>query len=325
MPGAVKAFGVMMILGRRPPTRAYDTLQSITLQSRHTLEVADVGGAGMPAPGRATRRDRRPNMNASEVRPGRPARTRQPETGPPEARQPGTQGPEARPPGIPPAAIRPGRPSAALGHPIRVALLDLLAQRGTVTATEAARELGESSGACSFHLRQLERYGHVEEAEGRRGRVRPWRLAATPAAEPRDRQPEPHDQQPEPRDQQAEPEDRQAEPEDQEGAPPEPLEPGPGHPVVPGDEFRDLARELENEGYRRWLAGRETAPPGWRDEAFSAVVYLTPDELTEVAAAIRAVVDSVSARHTTPRPPERAMPVGVVARLFPLLPASSDG
>jgi DNA-binding transcriptional ArsR family regulator len=172
--------------------------------------------------------------------------------------------------------VRPGRPGAALGHPIRVALLDLLARRGTVTATEAARELGESSGACSFHLRQLERYGHVEEAGARRGRVRPWRLAAAPAA-------------------------------------------------AAGDEFRELARELENEGYRRWLAGRDTAPPGWRDEAFSAVVYLTPDELTEVAAAVRAVIDSVAARRGAPRLAGQAMPVGVVARMFPLLPASSDG
>ncbi len=51
-----------------------------------------------------------------------------------------------------------------------------------------------------------------------------------------------------------------------------------------------LARELENEGYRRWLAGRDSAPPGWRDEAFSTVLPLTPDELTEVAGAIRAVI-----------------------------------
>lgn len=239
-------------------------------------------------------------MNASEVRPGRPAGNQLP-----DARQAGG--------GQAPAQIRSGRSSAALGHPIRVALLDLLARRGTVTATEAARELGESSGACSFHLRQLERYGHVEEAEVRRGRVRPWRLAATPpTATPPTAAPEPATPQP-------------GTPSAGPAAPAIPREPGPEAPAAPGDEFRELARELENEGYRRWLAGRQTAPPGWHDEAFSAVVYLTPDELTEVAAAIRAVVDSVSARHTTPRPPERAMPVGVVARLFPLLPASSDG
>jgi DNA-binding transcriptional ArsR family regulator len=248
----------------------------------------------------------------------------------------------------------------ALGHPIRVALLDLLARRGTVTATEAARELGESSGACSFHLRQLERYGQVEEAEVRRGRVRPWRLAVTPTAAPQAGSPEPQTdarapqadlpappaEPAEPPAEPAEPPAEQAEPQTSPAAPqtspaapqtspaapkasrvPQgfPRGPGPETAAAPGDEFRDLARELENEGYRRWLAGRETAPPGWRDEAFSAVVYLTPGELTEVAAAIRAVIDSVSARRATPRPPEQAMPVGVVARMFPLLPASSDG
>ena len=55
----------------------------------------------------------------------------------------------------PAGTVRPGRQGAALGHPLRVALLDLLSRHETLTATQAARELGESSGACSFHLRQL--------------------------------------------------------------------------------------------------------------------------------------------------------------------------
>ncbi|WP_249417133.1 helix-turn-helix domain-containing protein [Streptomyces sp. TS71-3] len=59
---------------------------------------------------------------------------------------------------------------------MRVALLDLLAETGTVTATAAAARLGYSSGLCSFHLRQLARHGLVEEAPHRGGRSRPWRL-----------------------------------------------------------------------------------------------------------------------------------------------------
>ncbi|MFD1051557.1 winged helix-turn-helix domain-containing protein, partial [Kibdelosporangium lantanae] len=47
-------------------------------------------------------------------------------------------------------------------HPIRSELLDLLRERDTLTATEAAKQLGHSSGLCSFHLRQLARYGYVE-------------------------------------------------------------------------------------------------------------------------------------------------------------------
>jgi hypothetical protein len=91
---------------------------------------------------------------------------------------------QVRPGQVRPGQVRPGPPAAALGHPLRVALLGLLAARGTVTATQAGRELGESSGACSFHLRQLERFGHVEPVPGRRGRARPWRLAVPPPPSP---------------------------------------------------------------------------------------------------------------------------------------------
>nr|WSW71079.1 helix-turn-helix domain-containing protein [Streptomyces sp. NBC_00995] len=68
-------------------------------------------------------------------------------------------------------------------HPVRVALLDLLAETGTVTSTQAAARLGHSSGLCSFHLRQLARYGLIEEAPHSGGRVRPWRLRWAPADE----------------------------------------------------------------------------------------------------------------------------------------------
>ena len=66
--------------------------------------------------------------------------------------------------------------AALLDHPVRAALLQLLSRVGTVTATAAARELGGNTGLHSFHLRQLERYGLVEEVPGRSGRRRPWRL-----------------------------------------------------------------------------------------------------------------------------------------------------
>ncbi|MFJ8825709.1 helix-turn-helix domain-containing protein [Streptomyces sp. NPDC102467] len=61
-------------------------------------------------------------------------------------------------------------------HPVRIALLDLLAELGTVTSSQAAARLGHSSGLCSFHLRQLARHGLIEEASHSGGRVRPWRL-----------------------------------------------------------------------------------------------------------------------------------------------------
>jgi hypothetical protein len=65
----------------------------------------------------------------------------------------------------------------ALAHPVRMALLELLGVRGTVTATQASDVLGESPANCAFHLRTLAKYGFVREAGGGRGRERPWTAA----------------------------------------------------------------------------------------------------------------------------------------------------
>jgi predicted transcriptional regulator len=67
----------------------------------------------------------------------------------------------------------------AVAHPIRLELLGLLRRTGPLTATQAANEIGESPASCSFHLRQLAKYGLVEEAGGGRGRERPWQATAT--------------------------------------------------------------------------------------------------------------------------------------------------
>lgn len=69
-------------------------------------------------------------------------------------------------------------------HPLRIALLDLLAELGTLTSTQAATRLGHSSGLCSFHLRQLASQGLIEEAPHHGGKARPWQLRWEPAEEP---------------------------------------------------------------------------------------------------------------------------------------------
>jgi DNA-binding transcriptional ArsR family regulator len=69
------------------------------------------------------------------------------------------------------------RAMRALAHPVRLALLDALGIHGPLTATEAGEAIGESPTTCSFHLRQLAKYGYVEEAGRGAGRRRPWRLA----------------------------------------------------------------------------------------------------------------------------------------------------
>lgn len=71
-----------------------------------------------------------------------------------------------------PKAIR------ALAHPLRLDLLEVLAAQGPSTAAQCGRILGIPQANCSFHLRQLAKYGYVEEAgAGADRRERQWRLA----------------------------------------------------------------------------------------------------------------------------------------------------
>jgi DNA-binding transcriptional ArsR family regulator len=55
----------------------------------------------------------------------------------------------------------------ALAHPLRVQILDTLSTYGQFTASGLAERLGESSGATSYHLRQLEKHGFVREVAGK--------------------------------------------------------------------------------------------------------------------------------------------------------------
>ncbi|CAN5185145.1 helix-turn-helix domain-containing protein [soil metagenome] len=66
----------------------------------------------------------------------------------------------------------------ALAHPLRVQLMESLHEDGPATASVLARRLGETSGATSYHLRQLERHGFVaDDPERGTGRERWWRSA----------------------------------------------------------------------------------------------------------------------------------------------------
>ncbi|GAB3677128.1 hypothetical protein GCM10027589_47300 [Actinocorallia lasiicapitis] len=163
-------------------------------------------------------------------------------------------------------------------HPVREALVELLVRRGSVTATDAARELGGSTGLYSFHLRRLALYGVIEAVPGDGGRARPWRLVATGDA-------------------------------------------AVGRRVEAAEGLGGLARGLEDESYQRWLEHKGEAPARWRrDETFSEVVYLTPEEMAGMAEVVRALIGQF--RHREARPtarPAGAAPVAVVARLFPLL------
>src|ERR1035437_6988174 len=95
--------------------------------------------------------------------------------------------PEPRPPSAPepsqsgqrwrllddPVAIR------ALAHPLRHDLMSIIGRLGQATTADAAREPGISHGLASHHLRQLAKYGFVEQVKGKDHRERPWRMVAT--------------------------------------------------------------------------------------------------------------------------------------------------
>jgi len=126
----------------------------------------------------------------------------------------------------------------------------------------------------------------IEEAPAPHGRVRPWRLTQREGAGRQDR---------------------------------------PRASPVSDAELSAVARGLEDESYRRWLERRDAMPRRWRrDEAFSQVVYVTPDEMAGMAEVIRALIAQY--RHRENRAaalPPVAAPVAVVARLFPLLEPSA--
>ncbi|WP_193609413.1 helix-turn-helix domain-containing protein [Nocardioides lijunqiniae] len=78
-----------------------------------------------------------------------------------------------RPPAHDPIVLR------AIAHPTRNRILGELGAAGPLRAADIARELGIPANRASFHLRQLAKYGLIEEdaAAARDRRDRVWRLS----------------------------------------------------------------------------------------------------------------------------------------------------
>jgi DNA-binding transcriptional ArsR family regulator len=137
------------------------------------------------------------------------------------------------------------RTMRALAHPVRIALIEALVLGGAMTATEAGEAIGESPTTCSFHLRQLAKYGLVEEAGGGRGRARPWRLTGIGLGL-------------------AVPEDAETQ--------------------LAAAALLRLARERQLERYRTWLQSMASYPRRWRDAAEDSayILFLTVEELEQL-------------------------------------------
>jgi predicted ArsR family transcriptional regulator len=157
----------------------------------------------------------------------------------------------------------------ALAHPTRLALVGLLRREGPLTATRAGELLGQSSASASFHLRQLAKYGLVEEAGGGAGRERPWRATTMFTAWP----------------------DTAENPE----------------LAAARDLLASVLAERYFESVQRWLEARDREPAAWQEAAHfgDTLLYLTAEELVELAAQERALVDRYLDRNERPdlRPP----------------------
>lgn len=153
----------------------------------------------------------------------------------------------------------------ALAHPRRIALLGLLRREGPLTATEAAALLpGESSGSTSYHLRQLAKYGLVEEAPGGQGRRRPWRATSLFTSWP----------------------DVAPTPELADAA----------------AEFELFVAERQFEGLARWIATRRNEPEEWQEAASfgDSQLYLTAVELADLKAGLRRLAEPYLERVAEP-------------------------
>jgi DNA-binding transcriptional ArsR family regulator len=196
----------------------------------------------------------------------------------------GPAGPESR-------EITDARTLRALAHPVRIKLLEELTLDGPMTATEAGERIGESPTTCSFHLRQLARYGFVEEAGGGRGRARPWRIRHVGMSVPG----------------------------------PSKLDPV---AELAADTLAALARERWFARHQAWQETKAAYPPEWRDAADNNefVLYLTASELRELNdELIGFLLPRVRGRIADPssRPPG-AVPVEMLLLSYPIaLPPST--
>jgi DNA-binding transcriptional ArsR family regulator len=184
------------------------------------------------------------------------------------------------------------RTMRAMAHPVRIALVEELALGGAMTATEVGERIGESPTTCSFHLRQLAKYGWVEEAGGGKGRARPWRISAIGFSLSNT-----HD-----------------DPETD----------------IAATTLTSLFVERQLNRYRAWQETKATYPRTWRDAATSSeyLFYLTADELDQFTDEMHELLMSKFPQDRLIDPSKRppgSVPVELLLFAYPMkLPTPSD-
>jgi DNA-binding transcriptional ArsR family regulator len=180
----------------------------------------------------------------------------------------------------------------ALSHPLRLRILNVLAEEGPATSTTLARTLGENTAATSYHLRQLAQYGLIRELPQRgNGRDRWWEaLAASYGAKV------------------------------------------PTSNEARSAGYALAARVVEHDAQvvRAYLDSRETYPAAWQDAALftNASIWATPDELHLISQRLHQVLSEYRRPAVEDRP-KAAERVYVVLRAVPwsheLADQSGDG
>jgi hypothetical protein len=166
---------------------------------------------------------------------------------------------------------------------VRLALLEALELEGPLTATQAGELIGEPPNTCSFHFRQLAKYGFVEEAGPAPGRSRPWRRRAV-AMHFSDVH-----------------EDTAT--------------------AIAARELDSLLRERYYARLEAFYASRESYQREWQETTGGSqwVIHVTPDELRRLDAEVTAVLDSYSDRNLDPaRRPDGSLPIEVLLFAYPI-------
>ena len=178
----------------------------------------------------------------------------------------------------------------ALAHPIRVELHSLIGREGTLTAADAARQLGISHALASHHLRQLAKYGFIEPADSPDNRAHPWRVTATSM------------------------ELRPAEPDSRAAV----------------DVLDRYGAEQGVRQLIEWQQRRDDQAGDWADSTGvrGGLLYLTPAELAEVQRAWSEIMMPLADRRPIGHPEQRptdAVPVSFTLIAVPIEPTASGG
>ncbi|MGA8117122.1 MAG: winged helix-turn-helix domain-containing protein [Actinocatenispora sp.] len=189
---------------------------------------------------------------------------------------------------LPHRTLRDPRELRAMAHPLRIRLLEELFLDGPLTATELSDRVGESPANCSWHLRQLARYGYVTEAGGGTGRQRPWQVVLESRCW-----------------------GERAE----------------GETAAAAEAMASMMYRREFDSQQAYMARQDSEPDDWYDAAFwsQSFLWLTADELAELAGDLKDRIMRHVDRFTDPSSrPADARPIRFVAWGVPARPWSED-